>query len=109
MSRFHVDDAAQKQVRNKVLGPGFYGPYSEDGRYVYLDKGQLATELQKRSAVDTVIQRPNGHAVFIEEKIVRWPGYTYSALTLEIWSCTVPDRILLGWMFYGRSGCPVAD
>ncbi len=37
MSRFHTDDQWQKAVRDAVLGPGLYGPFSRDGRYVYID------------------------------------------------------------------------
>ncbi len=37
MSRFHTDDEGQKAVRDAVLDPGFYGPFSRDGRYVYMD------------------------------------------------------------------------
>lgn len=103
MSRFHTDDSWQKRVRDAVLGPGFYGPFSMDGRYVYLDKGRLATILQRRFAVDTVLQRMSGDACFIEEKIVRWPRYEYKFLTLETESCTVPGRESDGWMTYGKA------
>jgi hypothetical protein len=81
-----MDDAEQKRVRNLVLGPGFYG--------------RLATTLQKRFAVDTVMQRKNGQAVCIEEKIVR--GH-YDKVTLETMSCTVPGRESEGWMRYGKA------
>lgn len=101
MSRFHVDDSAQKRVRDLVLAPGFYGPFSKDGRYVFADKGRLAMTLQKM-AVDTIAQSRNGNMVCIEEKIVRWPGYAYDALTLETMSCTVPGRESAGWMTYGN-------
>lgn len=103
MSRFHLDDDLQKRVRDAVIGPGFYGPFSMDGRYVFLDKGRLATDLQKRFAVDTILQGRKGDAVCIEEKIVRWPGYAYDAITLETMSCTVPGRESDGWMRYGKA------
>lgn len=100
MSRFHFDNDAQRRVRDLVLGPGFYGPYSRDGRYVYIDKGRLATILQKRFAVDTIMQRINGDAACVEEKIVRGE---YEALTLETMSCTVPGHESDGWMRYGEA------
>ena len=103
MSRFHADDQAQKAVRDAVLGPGFYGPFSCDGRYVYIDKGRLATILQKRYAVDTIVQREDGRATCVEEKIVRWPGYEYRAVTLETKSCIVPGHESDGWMVYGKA------
>jgi hypothetical protein len=103
MSRWQDDDAQQKRVRDLVIGPGFYGPYAVEGRYVVMDKGQLATLLQKRFAVDTVAQSRGGEAVFIEEKIVRWPGYAYTSLTLETRSCTVPGHESDGWMVYGQA------
>lgn len=100
MSRFHFDNEAQRRVRDLVLGPGFYGPHSRDGRYVYIDKGRLATILQKRFAVDTIMQRINGDAACVEEKIVR---DEYTALTLETMSCTVPGHESDGWMVYGQA------
>lgn len=100
MGRFHFDNAAQRKVRDLVLGPGFYGPYSLDGRYVYIDKGRLATILQKRFAVDTIMQRTNGDAACIEEKIVRGE---YTSLTLETMSCTIPGHQSDGWMKYGKA------
>jgi hypothetical protein len=103
VSRFHDDDNAQKAVRDAVLGPGFYGPFSLDGRYVFIDKGRLATILQKRFAVDTILQRTNGAATCIEEKIVRWPGKEYTAIVLETKSCTVLDHESDGWMVYGQA------
>ena len=80
MNYFEDDDAFQRRVRDEVLAPGFYGRYAIDGRYVVIDKGRLATILQKRYAVDTVVQGRDGSAIFVEEKIVRWPGYRYAKI-----------------------------
>ena len=103
MRDFARDDAWQRQVRDKILAPGFYGQHAVEGRYVTMDKGRLATILQKRSAVDTVVQGRDGEAIFIEEKIVRWPGYKYACFFLETKSCTVPGHESPGWMFYGEA------
>jgi hypothetical protein len=100
---FQRDDEWQRQQRDAILCPNFYKKYATDGRYVVIDKGALATILQKRYAVDTIIQGKNGSAIFIEEKIVRWPGYPYSKFFLETKSCTVPGHESPGWMFYGQA------
>lgn len=103
MNEFERDNAWQKAKRDSVLAPGFYGKYAVDGRYVTIDKGRLATILQKRYAVDTVVQGRDGAAIFIEEKIVRWPGYRYADFFLETRSCTNPGHESPGWMFYGEA------
>jgi len=103
MSRFHDDNEAQRRVRDLVIGPGLYGVYAQDGRYVYIDKGRLALLLQKQFAVDTIVQSRKGDAVCIEEKIVRWPGYAHTSLTLETKSCTIPGLESDGWMVYGKA------
>lgn len=102
---FHRDNAWQRQVRDKILGPGFYGAYALDGRYVFLDRGRLVTLLQKRFAVDTIIQGRDGAAFCIEEKIVRWPssGKAHTAFALETDSCTKPGHKSPGWMHYGKA------
>lgn len=99
---FHTDDAWQRDIRDRILVPQFYQTRC-DGRFVLMDKGRLATFMQRRMAVDTVAQLRSGEAVSVEEKIVRWPGYPYKAFTLETESCTVPGRESSGWMQYGYS------
>jgi hypothetical protein len=103
MNDFERDNAWQRQVRDEILAPGFYGKYASDGRYVFVDKGRLATTLQRRYAVDTILQGSDGRAVCIDEKIVRWPGYVYESFCLETHSCTVPDHESDGWMRYGQA------
>jgi hypothetical protein len=100
---FDRDNIWQRKVRDSVLAPGYYGLHSVEGRYVFIDKGRLATILQKRFAVDTILQGRDGEAVCIEEKIVRWPGYKYSAYCLETESCTKPGFESQGWMRYGKA------
>jgi hypothetical protein len=101
MNDFDRDDAFAKRMRDCRLAPQFYGRYTVEGRYVFLDKGRLARALQ-RKAVDTIVQGRDGAAVAIEEKIVRWPksGRPYTAFSLETHSCTVPGRESPGWMRY---------
>ena len=103
MNDFERDDKMQKEIRDRVLAPGFYGRFSVEGRYVFIDKGSLSKTLQKRYAVDTIAQGQDGRAVCIEEKIVRWPGYSYTAYALETDSCTKPGHESPGWMEYGQA------
>jgi hypothetical protein len=105
MSEYHRDMVWTRRMRDEILKPSFYGRYSCDGRYVFIDKGRLATLLQKRYAVDTIVQGKEGAAICIEEKIVRWPkrDEPYTAFTLETRSCTVPGRETPGWMQYGKA------
>lgn len=103
MNEFERDNAWQKRMRDAILAPQFYGQYSLDGRYVFIDKGSLATILQKRYAVDTIVQGRNGSAICVEEKIVRWKGYRLEAFYLETKSCTVEGHESSGWMFYGQA------
>ena len=102
-SDFERDNKWQRLVRDSLLAPGFYGRYAVEGRYVFIDKGKLATILQKRYAVDTIIQGRDGAAVCIEEKLVRWKGYNYNAICLETNSCTVAGHESPGWMLYGQA------
>jgi hypothetical protein len=106
VNEFQRDDGWQRQMRDRILAPSFYSTHAAKGRYVFLDKGKLATEIQRLKAVDTIVQGRENVAVCIEEKIVRWPkkrknGYT--AFTLETMSCTVPGREKAGWMKYGEA------
>jgi hypothetical protein len=106
MNEFERDDRWQKEMRDRILGPYFYGKYAFDGRYVFIDKGQLASIIQKRYAVDTIVQGRHGTAWCIEEKIVRWPqdrDAPYTAFCLETNSCTVPGHESDGWMKYGQA------
>src|ERR1044071_1908301 len=103
MSDFRRDDAWQKGMRDRILAPSFYKEYAVEGRYVFIDKGRLASTFQRRFAVDTILQGKDGQACCIEEKIVRWPERRkpYDAFTLETRSCTVPGHESPGWMEYG--------
>jgi hypothetical protein len=103
MNEFLRDNAWQQSVRDEVLAPGFYGQHAYMGRYVLIDKGRLASVLQKRFAVDTIVQARDGRAICIEEKIVRWPGYHYRFFCLETHSCTRKGYESDGWMRYGEA------
>ena len=55
MNNFYEDDSWQRQVRNATLAP-YYKNISKDGRFVFLDKGELATKLQREFAIETILQ-----------------------------------------------------
>lgn len=103
MHDFYYDNDWQQQIRDAILVPQFYQKYAEHGGYVLLDKGNLAVRLQKELGIDTILQVADGEVIAIEEKIVRWPGYPYSAFCLETHSCTVPGRESPGWMAYSAA------
>jgi hypothetical protein len=102
---FAADDAWQRGIRDRLLGPHFYARYAVGGRYVYIDKGKLARTIQKRCAVDTIVQGRDGRAICVEEKITRPPknGRPLVNFFLETDSCTVPGHESPGWMRYGRA------
>jgi hypothetical protein len=105
MNDFARDDAWQRGVRDRLLAP-FYAKRATGGRYVFIDKGKIASKLQRLYAVDTILQGGDGEAICVEEKIVRWPakrGTPYTAFSLETKSCTVPGREAPGWMWYGEA------
>ena len=115
MNDFERDDAWQRELRDRLLAPHFYSLFAFDGRYVFIDKGRLATTFQKRFAVDTIVQGRKGAGLCIEEKIVRWPKVKqpdgswrprdrpYTAFCLETKSCTKAGWESDGWMVYGES------
>jgi hypothetical protein len=100
---FDTDNAWQRGIRDRILAPNFYREHATDGRYVFIDKGKLATLLQKQFAVDTILQGSDGAAVCIEEKLVRWKGKVYSKFFLETKSNTNPGHEAPGWMVYGKA------
>jgi len=105
MNEFRRDDDWQRKMRNEILAPDFYGDYAVEGRYVFIDKGRLASIFQKRLAVDTIVQGRDGHAICIEEKIVRWSkkDRMLTAFALEVMSNTSPGFEKTGWMEYGQA------
>src|SRR5438105_6458083 len=82
----------------------FYKKYSYDGRYVFVDKSDCSTLLQKELAIDTIMQYPKS-SVCIEEKIEQWPknGRKRTNFALETDSCTVRGHERKGWMHYARA------
>jgi hypothetical protein len=107
VNEFLRDNLWQREIRDRILAPYFYQKYSVQGRYVFIDKGALASQIQKEFAVDTIVQGKNGAAICIEEKIARWPKppkrAPLTAFALETKSCTVPGHEKTGWMSYGQA------
>lgn len=103
MNDFHANNAWQRNIRDNILKPYFYDVHAVGGRYVFLDKGALSTQLQREYAVDTVVQGRSGAAVFVEEKIISKRERPLTAFFLETDSCTVPGHQKEGWMHYGKA------
>ena len=99
---FHRDDEWQKGKRDRYLAP-FYCKYSMAGRFVFVDKSKCSTLIQKRLAVDTLLQCRDGGSVCIEEKIVRWKGQALEKFFLETESNTNAGHEKTGWMRYGEA------
>jgi len=101
---FHADNVWQLGIRDRIIIP-FYRRHFEEGRFVVIDKGGLATLIQRQYAIDTIGQGPNGGCYAIEEKIVRWPknNVPHDRFFLETYSCTRPGRVRVGWMHYCRA------
>lgn len=99
---FLRDLAFTVKMRTRYLEPHLYRAYSWEGRYVIIDKSRCSTILQKRLAIDTILQKRD-ESICIEEKIERWPGYKRPNFFLETDSCTVPGLESLGWMHYAEA------
>jgi len=108
MNDFTHDDEWQRDIRDRSLALNFYGNTALargldlDGPAVFLDRHQLALEIQQRYKFDTIIRSRRG-PIFIEEKIVRWKGYDYTAIAVETKSCTLPGRETDGWIVTSRA------
>jgi hypothetical protein len=100
LTRFETDGAWTRAVRDAILVPALY---TKLGAHICLDSGRLSTFLQNVYAIDTVLLHKDQGVIGVEEKIVRWPGQPYSALTLETMSCSVPGYESDGWMRYGKA------
>lgn len=99
---FQRDDKWQRGVRDLVLRPLYYDVHWNG--HIPIDSGRLASYLQKKFSVDSLIEGFSGRTYFVEEKIVRPPREgEYTAYALETDSCTVPGKEAEGWMRYGRA------
>ena len=92
------DDRWQRAIKGRLLAPTF-----DAMRLAGVIEDWRPTELSEQVLGDTFLKMIGGDVTSIEEKIVRWPGYEYTAITLETMSCTVPGRERAGWMVTSRS------
>lgn len=99
-TEFEIDDKWQRGVRDAVLVPGFYEK-RYPGLFKFADK-DLATQMR---GIDTLVESDsgNGWETTIDEKIVRWRGFHYTAFAFETDSCTVEGRERDGWMRHGEA------
>lgn len=98
---FRNDRAHSEQVRDTMLYPYFYRKYFQTERIVYVGDTGCSLLIQQMG-VDTIIQKPNGKTICIEEKIERYPGYTRTNFFLE----TARNRYgtyTLTWMHTGKA------
>jgi len=100
-NNFEKNNAWQRKVRDSILIPAFYPQYANDGHFCPADGGRQMARTVQALGADTFVKDLNGHMLAVEEKIVEWPGYAYTAYFLETMSCTVPGYERDGWMAYG--------
>ena len=101
MNPFRQDLTYSEVQREKLKE--FYRVKAYDGRFVFVNKNKLLSKWLQDNAVDTIMQISDSDEVYIEEKIVRWKGKRYEAMTLETMSCTIPGREKDGWMKYSKA------
>lgn len=75
-------DLAFTDERRALLDKHFYPAVSKDGRFVALGHSEGSLSIQRRCHVDCVVATQKG-SVTVEEKIVRWKGRAYTAITVE--------------------------
>ena len=104
LDHFNVDDEWQREVRDRVLIPGFYMRYVDDRLFIpTADETPAGKFQQHKMAIDMTIVR-DGKRLEIEEKIVRWPGYIYPTFFLETHHKNPPPGWSAdGWMRYAQS------
>jgi hypothetical protein len=79
---FRTDLAHADHARLR-LETGFYPHVSRDGRFVGLDRSPGSLNIQRNCHVDCIVASKQGGSITVEEKLVRWPGYRYTAMTVE--------------------------
>jgi hypothetical protein len=69
--------------QRKRLDKYFYPPLAYEGRFVALDRSPGSIYIQRHCHVDCIVASKRGGSVAIEEKITRYKGREYSAITIE--------------------------
>jgi len=82
MKDFYTD-LAYADSRRKRLDALFYPAASKEGRFVPLERSEGSINVQRSMHVDCIVASPKGGSITVEEKIVRWPGYSYTSITIE--------------------------
>lgn len=94
-------DLEYANTRRLRLDKYFYPQMSLEGRFVPLDRSPGSIYIQREIHVDCVVASHAGGSVTVEEKIVRWKGYHYTAITIETHSNLsrrADDEIGDGWI-----------
>lgn len=79
---FHNDLQYAERSRER-LDRHFYPRMAADGRFVPLGRSDGSMYLQTEAHIDVIVASHSGGSVTVEEKLVRWPGYEYTALAVE--------------------------
>jgi hypothetical protein len=92
--QFDKDNDWQLSIRDEILKPEFYEK-RYPGNYEFI----AYTDPRAAGGCDTIAAGKT-----IDEKIVRWPksDQEYTALAIEILSCTVEGRERAGWIYTNR-------
>lgn len=87
--------------QRKRLDKYFYPKVARDGMFVALDRSPGSLYIQRNCHVDCIVASKKGGSVAIEEKIVRWKGRDYTAITVETHSNLERTRETVGdgWIY----------
>lgn len=100
INNFFLNDHDQRKVRDAVLFPYYARTYEH---FVPLDGKSECSMLLQRNGADTAVRTKRGRTLYIEEKIVKWPGYQYASICIETESCTLPGLVSPGWACHAKS------
>lgn len=85
----------------KLLAECFYPKFARDEKFVPLVRSRGSIYIQRNCHIDCVMASKKGGSITVEEKIVRWPGRKYTAMTIETHSNlerTQDQKIGDGWI-----------
>lgn len=95
MSEFIKKDKWQRDVRNRILKPN-YECTSHESRFVFCDKGNLATLLLREMAIETIIQLRDDGVFSTEENKSSYPVTIMRVMRMKI-GLEQPRGLREGW------------
>lgn len=103
MAEFVADRDGIRQAEAR-LDALFYPHMAAHGRFVRLEGSPGCLALQRTMKIDVVAAVNQTRSATVEEKIVHWPGYAYTAIAVETHSNLGRNgKSLLGDGWIGRS------